>query len=149
LVVNVLGRPIYARRGEAPSVGSGDQTVSPSSALQRRKLHRVVENFGVARGRRQPRVAHADRPVGDSNKSNAERAAIDGPMLFESIGVGMNMKKGEPALPAQLNATLVASNTGGEIDPFRDKRLGPNTQYWLVRTETTVPLGPLTFTPIG
>jgi hypothetical protein len=147
--VNVLDRPIYARRGAAPSVGSGDQTLNPSSALQRRKFHRVVENFGVARGlrRRQPRVAHADRLVGASNASDAERETIDDPMLFESIGVAM--KRGEPALPTQINPTLVALNKGGEIDPFRDKWLGPNTQYWLVRTEKTVPRGPLKFTPIG
>jgi hypothetical protein len=148
LVVNVLGRPIYAQRGAAASVGSRDQTLNPSSALQRRKLHRVVEKFGVACGRRrQPRAAHAGRLVGESNTSDTELETIDGPMLYQSIGVGM--KKGEPALPTQINAPTVALNTAGEIDPFWDKWLGPNTQCRLVRLEKTVPLGPLKFTPIN
>ena len=68
-------------------------------------------------------------------------------MLYQSIGVGM--KKGEPALPTQINAPTVALNTAGEIDPFWDKWLGPNTQCRLVRLEKTVPLGPLKFTPIN
>ena len=104
-----------------------------------------MESFVVARDHhRRPRVAHADRLAGQANTGNAERETIDGPMLFQSIGVGK--KKGEPALP---NATPVALNNGGAIDPFWDKRLSPGPQYRLVRTAKTAPLGPLKFTPIG
>jgi hypothetical protein len=97
--VNVPDRPIYPRRGAAPSVGSGDQTVNPSSALQRKTIHRFREDFGVTRGHdhRQPRaMAHADRLIGESNNSDAEPEMINDPTLFEKIGMGM--KKADPAL---------------------------------------------------
>jgi hypothetical protein len=73
--------------------------VNPSSVLQRKTIHRFVENFGVTRGHghRQPRaMAHADWLIGESNDSDAEPEMINDPMLFEKIGVGM--KKAEPAL---------------------------------------------------
>jgi hypothetical protein len=55
--------------------------------------------FGVTRGHghRQPRaMAPADRPIGESNGSDAEPEMTDHPMLFEKIGVGI--KKADLAL---------------------------------------------------
>jgi hypothetical protein len=41
-------------------------------------------------------MAHADRPIGKSNNSDAEPEMINDPMIFERISVGT--KKADPAL---------------------------------------------------
>jgi len=84
--------------------------------------------------------------VSESKKGGVELKMIDDPMLLEPIGIGM--KKGEPALLAKINETLVAMESAGEINQFWDKWLGPKTEYQLSRTEKVTPLGELKFTPI-
>ena len=84
--------------------------------------------------------------VTESKKSGVPLKMIDDPMLLEPIGIGM--KKGEPALLAKINETLVAMENAGEINEFWNKWLGPNTEYQLTRAEKVTPLSELKFTPI-
>jgi polar amino acid transport system substrate-binding protein len=84
--------------------------------------------------------------VAESKKGGVALKMIDDPMLLEPIGIGM--KKGEPALLAKINATLVEMDNAGEINELWNKWLGPKTEYQLTRTEKVTPLSELKFTPI-
>lgn len=83
------------------------------------------------------------------NQSKAEGVAlkmIEEPMILQPIGVGM--KKGEPALLAKINETLMALDSSGEINRIWDKWLGMSTEFKMVRTDKVTPLGELKFAPI-
>jgi polar amino acid transport system substrate-binding protein len=84
--------------------------------------------------------------VNESQNTPVKLKMIDDPMIFQPIGVGM--KKGEPALLAKVNETLMAMDKSGEINQIWDKWLGSGTEYKMVRTDKVVPLGELKFTPI-
>jgi len=84
--------------------------------------------------------------VNESQNTPVKLKMIDDPMIFQPIGVGM--KKGEPALLAKVNETLMAMDKSGEINQIWEKWLGAGTEYKMVRTDKVVPLGELKFTPI-
>jgi polar amino acid transport system substrate-binding protein len=84
--------------------------------------------------------------VNQSEKAGTPLKMISTPMLLEPVAVGM--KKGEPALLAQVNAALYAMDKDGEIDAMWAKWLGPNTQYKMTRDEHVQPITAIKFTPI-
>ncbi|WP_315838888.1 ABC transporter substrate-binding protein [Bradyrhizobium prioriisuperbiae] len=84
--------------------------------------------------------------VNESKTAGVQLKMIEEPMILQPIGIGM--KKGEPALLAKVNETLVALDTSGEINRIWDKWLGMSTEYKMVRTDKVAPLGELRFTPI-
>jgi len=84
--------------------------------------------------------------VNQSHEAGAPLKMIATPMLLEPVAVGM--KKGEPALLAQVNAALYAMDKDGEIDAMWDKWLGPDTEFKLTRDEHVQPISAITFTPI-
>jgi polar amino acid transport system substrate-binding protein len=84
--------------------------------------------------------------VNQSKEKGVELKMIEEPMVFQPIGIGM--KKGEPALVAKINETLVAMDEAGQITELWNKWLGPETEYKMTRTDKVVPLAELEFTPI-
>lgn len=84
--------------------------------------------------------------VNQSKEKGVELKMIEEPMVFQPIGIGM--KKGEPALVAKINETLVAMDEAGQITELWNKWLGPETEYKMTRTDKVVPLAQLEFTPI-
>lgn len=84
--------------------------------------------------------------VNQSKEKGVELKMIEEPMVFQPIGIGM--KKGEPALVAKINETLVAMDEAGQITELWNKWLGPETEYKMTRTDKVAPLAELEFTPI-
>lgn len=84
--------------------------------------------------------------VNQSKEKGVELKMIEEPMVFQPIGIGM--KKGEPALVAKINETLIAMDEAGQINEFWNKWLGPETEYKMTRTDKVVPLTELDFVPI-
>lgn len=84
--------------------------------------------------------------VNQSKTGGVELKMIAEPMAFQPIGVGM--KKGEPALLAKINTTLLELDKSGEINKIWVKWLGPNTEFKMVREDKVVPLSELKFTPL-
>jgi len=84
--------------------------------------------------------------VNESKTAGVQLKMIEEPMILQPIGIGM--KKGEPALLAKVNETLVALDNSGEINRIWDKWLGMGTEYKMVRTDKVTPFSELKFTPI-
>lgn len=84
--------------------------------------------------------------VNQSKTGGVELKMIAEPMAFQPIGVGM--KKGEPALLAKINTTLLELDKAGEINQIWVKWLGRNTEFKMVREDKVVPLSELKFTPL-
>lgn len=65
------------------------------------------------------------------------------PTILEPMGIGV--KKGEPALLAEVNAVLARLEKSGELARNWDKWLGPKTAYGLTRTHAVTPIKDLKF----
>ena len=84
--------------------------------------------------------------VNESQERGIPLKMIEQPLIDQPIGIGI--KKGEPALLAKVNETLVAMDEAGQINELWNKWLGPETEYKMTRTDKVVPLSELEFTPI-
>ena len=71
---------------------------------------------------------------------------IEEPTLLEPMGVGV--RKGEPALLAEVNSILAKLEKTGELQRIWDKWLGPKTVYGLQRTYKVTPFADLKFEPL-
>lgn len=110
-------------------------TGSAFMAVQQNKVRGMVAN-----------TMTITKLVNQSKEKGVELKMIEEPMVFQPIGIGM--KKGEPALVAKINETLVAMDEAGQITELWNKWLGPETEYKMTRTDKVVPLAQLEFTPI-
>lgn len=81
--------------------------------------------------------------VRQSAESGKPVVAIAEPTILEPMGVGV--KKGEPALLAEVNAILARLEKSGELARIWDKWIGPKTAYGLKRTHTVTPIKDLKF----
>ena len=88
----------------------------------------------------------AIKMISQAGKDGIELGMIKEPMALEPIGVGM--KKDEPALLAKVNSSLKAMDDDGTIDKIWDTRIGPNTEYKMVREDKVQPLSSLKFEPL-
>ncbi|MBD9454750.1 ABC transporter substrate-binding protein [Rhizobium sp. RHZ02] len=84
--------------------------------------------------------------VNESQVRGKKMRMIEGPMLYQPIGIGM--QKDQPALTAKVNEILHKLDNSGEINKIWDTWLGPNTEYKMTRTDKVVPLSELKFDPI-
>jgi polar amino acid transport system substrate-binding protein len=71
---------------------------------------------------------------------------VEEPTILEPMGVGV--KKGEPALLAEVNDILARLEKSGELERNWEKWLGPKTAYGLKRTNTVTPIKNLKFDPL-
>lgn len=88
----------------------------------------------------------ASQFVRKSNELGKPVVVLGEPTLIEPICVGV--KKGEPALLAEVNKILVKLEKSGELANNWDKWFGPKTAYDLKRTYTVMPLKDLKFDPL-
>ncbi|OGA89076.1 MAG: ABC transporter [Burkholderiales bacterium GWA2_64_37] len=65
------------------------------------------------------------------------------PTILEPMGIGV--KKGEPALLAEVNSALTRLEKSGELARNWEKWLGPKTEYGLTRTKVVTPIKDLKF----
>lgn len=81
--------------------------------------------------------------IRQSAESGKPVVAISEPTILEPMGVGV--KKGEPALLAEVNTILAKLEKSGELARNWDKWVGPKTAYGLKRTHTVTPIKDLKF----
>lgn len=88
----------------------------------------------------------ATQLVNRARADGVELAIIKEPMALEPVAVGM--QKGDEALLAKVNASLMAMEQSGEIDAIWNRWLGPDTDYKMVREDKVQPLSQLKFEPL-
>lgn len=81
--------------------------------------------------------------VRQSSESGKPVVVIQEPTILEPMGIGV--RKGEPALLAEVNAVLAKLEKSGELARNWEKWLGPKTAYGLKRTHTVTPIKDLKF----
>lgn len=81
-----------------------------------------------------------------SAESGKPVVAIAEPTILEPMGIGL--RKGEPALMAEINAILTKLEKSGELARNWEKWVGPKTAYGLQRTHTVTPIKSLKFDPL-
>lgn len=81
--------------------------------------------------------------VRQSSEGGKPVVAIAEPTILEPMGIGI--RKGEPALMAEINAILARLEKSGELARNWDKWVGPKTAYGLPRTHTVTPIKDLKF----
>jgi polar amino acid transport system substrate-binding protein len=84
--------------------------------------------------------------VRQSEKDGHPVYLVKEPAMVEPTGVGV--RKGEPALLAEINRVLGVLEKSGEITTIWNKWLGPNTTYGLVRDFKTTPIKDIKFDPL-
>ncbi|MGI4812379.1 MAG: transporter substrate-binding domain-containing protein [Janthinobacterium lividum] len=84
--------------------------------------------------------------VHEGEKEGHPVLLIKEPLMVEPTGIGV--KKGEPALLAEMNRVLGVLEASGELTRLWNKWLGPNTAYGLTRDFKTTPIKDIKFTPL-